>query len=85
MLDGPAGKADDAEVDISNGGVVLSVTWRYGGPAAHAAAALLRGDAEMRFSSPDSPAYGSKALPHGRLFVELGAEDSSVRVVYDLK
>jgi hypothetical protein len=84
LLRGPGGAADAAEVYLSKG-TVVSVTWHYSGPSARAAAATLRADTEIQFSPPESPSYGSKALPDGRLFIEFGSEESSVRVVYDLK
>jgi hypothetical protein len=84
LLIGPGGKADSVEVDISES-TVLSVTWQYGGPSARRAAEVLRSDPEMHFSSPESPSYGSKLGPNGRVFAELGADNSTVRVVYDLK
>jgi hypothetical protein len=84
LLDGPAGPADSATVDIFNG-LVSSVEWLYGGPPARAAAQVLRADPEMEFSSPTSPCHAWKPTSHGRVFAELGEDDSEVRVVYDLK
>jgi hypothetical protein len=84
LLVGPGGKADSAEVFIGND-VVQTVTWSYGGPSARAASEMLRADTEMHFSPSDSPSYGSKAVPNGRVFVEFDPSGSSLRVVYDLK
>jgi hypothetical protein len=69
---------------ISNG-LVISIEWLYGGPPARAAAQVLRADPEMKFSSPTSPCHAWKPTEHGRIYAELGENDSAVRVVYDLK
>jgi hypothetical protein len=84
LLLGPGGTADDAEVSISKG-TVIAVTWHYSGPSARAASALLRADPEISFTPPESPSYGSKALPDGRLFIEFDSSGTAVHVVYDLK
>jgi hypothetical protein len=84
LLVGPGGSADGVEVDVSDS-IVHGVTWNYGGPSARRAVEMLRADPEMRFNSPESPTYGSKLGPSGRVFAEIGSENTSVRVVYDLK
>jgi hypothetical protein len=84
LLQGPGGLASDAEVSVFNG-IVHSVTWYYGGPSARAAARILRNDPSVNFTSQESPSTGGKALLYGILFIEIGRDDTSVKVHLELK
>jgi len=84
LLSGPAGHADEVNIDVSDRRV-LSVQWRYTGESGVTAAQALRADSELKFNTTDSPCYAAKALPNGRLYVEIAKDNAPVLVVYDLK
>jgi hypothetical protein len=84
LLQGPGGIADGAEVLLFSG-IVHTVTWEYGGPRARDAAGLLRRDPGVRFTSQEPPSTGSKIMPSGVLFIEIGRGDTNVKVRLELK
>ena len=84
LLHGPGGLADGVEASVFNG-IVHSVTWQYGGPSARDAARLLRSDPGVSFMSQESPTTGSKVMPYGVLFIEIGRGDTSVKISLELK
>jgi hypothetical protein len=84
LLTGFAGKADAVNVTISDK-KVLSVEWTYGGPSARVAAGVVRADTQMNHDRVESGSQSSKQLTSGWLTVDLGPNDSKVRVVLEMK
>ena len=84
LLKGPAGLADSVEVSIADR-KVISIEWRYGGPSARKAAATVRADGQMNQGPNESVSKAAKDVPGGWLLVEMGQNDSTVRVVLEMK
>ena len=85
LLVGPGGKADSVEVKISNSKVVI-VTWHYGGPSAHAAAAELRKNPDMKIErNVTTISHGNMGSPGKNIMISFGPNDSTVEVQLALK